>query len=138
MSDNFDVIVIGSGIGGLSTASLLAQIAKKRVLVLERHFKLGGLTHSFQRHGFHWDVGLHYVGGMAPNSMSRRFMDLVTGGGVQWSQIADPLEHFIYPEHHVRVPSDAVAYQQHLKELFRKSLSKSIITLIACRRRPTG
>ena len=81
MSDGFDAIVIGSGIGGLSTASLLAQVAKKRVLVLERHFKLGGLTHSFQRQGFHWDVGLHYVGGMAAGSMSRQFMDLVTGGG---------------------------------------------------------
>lgn len=125
MSDNFDAIVIGSGIGGLSTASLLAQVAKKRVLVLERHFKLGGLTHSFQRHGFHWDVGLHYVGGMAAGGMSRRFMDLVTGGGVQWNQIADPLEHFIYPEHHVRVPSNAAAYLQHLKELFPKS-SQSI------------
>lgn len=121
MPQNFDVIVIGSGIGGLAAASLLAQVAKKRVLVLERHFKLGGLTHSFQRQGFHWDVGLHYVGGMADGHMSRRFMDLVTAGGVQWRPIADPLEHFIYPQHHVRVPSDAQAYQQHLKELFPKS-----------------
>ena len=118
MSDGFDAIVIGSGIGGLSTASLLAQVAKKRVLMLERHFKLGGLTHSFQRQGFHWDVGLHYVGGMAAGSMSRQFMDLVTGGGVQWTQIADPLEHFIYPQHHIRVPSDAAAYRQQLKDLF--------------------
>ncbi len=115
---HFDVIVIGSGIGGLTTASLLAQVAKKRVLVLERHFKLGGLTHSFQRQGFHWDVGLHYVGGMVAGSLSRQFMDLVTGCQVQWSQIADPLEHFIYPEHHVQVPSSAAAYQQHLVDLF--------------------
>ncbi len=118
MPDSYDVIVIGSGIGGLSTASLLAQISKKRVLLLERHFKLGGLTHSFQRQGFHWDVGLHYVGGMAEGSMSRQFMDLVTRRGVQWSKIEDPLEHFVYPNHHVRVPSDKAAYKQHLKELF--------------------
>ncbi len=91
------------------------------MLVLERHFKLGGLTHSFQRHGFHWDVGLHYVGGMAPGSMSRQFMDLVTACGVQWQQIADPFENFIYPDHHVRVPSDAAAYQQHLIDLFPNS-----------------
>lgn len=121
MPHSFDAIVIGSGIGGLAAASLLAQVSKKRVLVLERHFKLGGLTHSFQRQGFHWDVGLHYVGGMAPGSMSRQFMDLVTAGGVQWQQIEDPFENFIYPEHHVRVPSDAAAYQKHLTELFPSS-----------------
>lgn len=124
MSHNFDVIVIGSGIGGLATASLLAQLRNKRVLVLERHFKLGGFTHSFQRHGYHWDVGLHYVGGMAAGSMSRQFMDLVTGGRVDWQQIEDPLEHFIYPQHHVRVPSDAAAYRKHLKDLFPQSATQ--------------
>ncbi len=39
---DYDVIVIGSGIGGLAAASLLAAVARKRVLVVERHFRLGG------------------------------------------------------------------------------------------------
>ncbi len=124
MPESFDAIVIGSGIGGLTTASLLAQVAKKRVLVLERHFKLGGLTHSFGRKGFHWDVGLHYVGGMAPGHMSRQFMDLVTGHQVQWRPIEDPFEHFIYPRHHVRVVSHADQYRNHLQELFPKSAAQ--------------
>jgi len=38
----FDCIVIGSGIGGLTIASVLAQLAHMRVLVLERDFKPGG------------------------------------------------------------------------------------------------
>ena len=46
-NEQFDAIVIGSGIGGLTTASLLAQLEGKRVLVLERHFQIGGFTHSF-------------------------------------------------------------------------------------------
>ncbi len=50
MTDNhFDTIVIGSGIGGLTCASLLAQIEERRVLVLERHFTPGGYTHMFRR-----------------------------------------------------------------------------------------
>ncbi|MCC6509851.1 MAG: NAD(P)/FAD-dependent oxidoreductase [Pirellulaceae bacterium] len=118
MTNSYDAIVIGSGMGGLTTASLMASVGGKRVLVLERHFKLGGFTHAFQRHGFHWDVGLHYVGGMQAGNMSRRFMDLVTGGGVQWSRIADPLEHFIYPDHHVQVPADESAYRQTLIKAF--------------------
>ena len=39
----FDAIIIGSGIGGLCTAALLG-LKGKRVLVLEKHFKIGGLS----------------------------------------------------------------------------------------------
>ena len=48
-TEDYDAIVIGSGLGGLTVASLLAQLGKKRVLVLEQHFQLGGYTHAFGR-----------------------------------------------------------------------------------------
>jgi all-trans-retinol 13,14-reductase len=95
--DRYDVIVIGSGIGGLTVASLMAQLAGRRVLVLERHFKLGGFTHSFSRQGFTWDVGVHYVGGMAPGSMYRGLLDLITGSGVTWQRMGGTVERFEYP-----------------------------------------
>ena len=60
----FDAIVIGSGMGGLASAALLAQRAGKRVLVLERHYTAGGFTHVFHRPGYEWDVGVHYIGQM--------------------------------------------------------------------------
>jgi phytoene dehydrogenase-like protein len=41
----YDAIVIGSGLGGLAFASLMARLRKWRVLVLERHFKIGGHAH---------------------------------------------------------------------------------------------
>ena len=56
MSQEYDVIVIGSGIGGLATASLLAQLKHQKVLVLEQHFKVGGFTHTFSRHNYKFDV----------------------------------------------------------------------------------
>ena len=121
MNNNaYDVIVIGSGIGGLTTASLLSQIANKRVLVLESHFKLGGFTHSFRRKGYKWDVGLHYVGDMAPNSLSRQVMDMVTGGQVEWAKMENPIEHFVYPQHHLQVSSSEAEYKQALKSEFPK------------------
>ena len=60
---DIDTIIIGSGIGGLSTASLLAQSGKK-VLVLEQHYLAGGCTHSFADKGTEHETGIHYVGSM--------------------------------------------------------------------------
>lgn len=97
MERKYDVIVIGSGMGGLTVASLVASQRGKRVLVLERHFRAGGFTHTFQRGRFHWDVGLHYVGQMAPGLPLRQLMDLVTGGRVEWSRMPEPFDRFCYP-----------------------------------------
>jgi len=46
--ENFDHIIIGSGVGGLTAATWLAKAGKK-VLVLERHSVPGGFTHVFKR-----------------------------------------------------------------------------------------
>lgn len=112
--DHYDIIVIGSGMGGLSAASLLAQLAGKRVLVLERHFKLGGFTHTFTRQGYSWDVGLHYVGQMAEGAQPRRIFDLVTGGAVSWHRMPHLFERFCYPSIQFAVPADPAAYQAAL------------------------
>lgn len=61
----WDAIVIGSGIGGLTAAAALAR-CDKRVLVLEQHFVLGGMTQTFERQGFRFATGLHYIGGVGP------------------------------------------------------------------------
>ena len=82
--DEWDAIVIGSGIGGLTGAVLLGRYGGKRVLVLERHYEAGGFTHTFHRPGYEWDVGLHYIGQMQEDSRERRAFDHVTGGQVRW------------------------------------------------------
>ena len=49
--ENLDAIVIGSGIGGLSTAAIMAKAGKK-VLVLEQHDQAGGCCHTFIDKGY--------------------------------------------------------------------------------------
>ncbi len=71
--ERFDAVVIGSGVGGLGAAALLAQEQGGRVAVLERHGVPGGFTHTFSRKGWEWDVGVHSVGGVnRPSSVFRR------------------------------------------------------------------
>lgn len=90
IADHWDAIVIGSGMGGLAAAAMLARHGGKRVLVLERHYAAGGFTHVFHRPGFDWDVGLHYIGQVNdPRSSVRRAFDHVTGGGVQWTPMPE-------------------------------------------------
>jgi phytoene dehydrogenase-like protein len=94
----FDAIVIGSGIGGLAFASIMAKLRRWRVLVLERHFKIGGFTHTFTRPGdWSWDVGLHYVGEMGEGMLGRRLFDFITNGEVKWNAMPDVYDVFVYP-----------------------------------------
>ena len=97
MKPAWDAIVIGSGIGGLTAAGLLARVAKMRVLVLEKHTERGGLTHTFRRDGASWDVGLHYVGNVQEGSFERRIFDFLSGAALRWNQMPDDFERFIYP-----------------------------------------
>ena len=60
---DFDAVIIGSGIGGLTSAAALAK-AGKRVLVLERHNIPGGYAQTFRRGRFEFDVALHWLTGI--------------------------------------------------------------------------
>ncbi len=59
----YDVVIIGSGLGGLECASILSRNGR-RVLLLESNAQTGGCMQSYKRHGMAFDTGLHYVGGL--------------------------------------------------------------------------
>ncbi|MCU0868369.1 MAG: NAD(P)/FAD-dependent oxidoreductase [Burkholderiales bacterium] len=117
-TERFDAIVIGSGIGGLAFASLAAQLRGWRVAVLERHWRAGGFTHAFEREGWSWDVGLHYVGGLAAGSPGRGMMDLVTGGAVRWAPFPSGFDQLHIGDTHFTVPGDAARFEADLVARF--------------------
>ena len=115
----FDAIVIGSGIGGLTVAALLAKLDRKRVLVLEQHFTAGGFTHTFERQGkFQWDVGLHYVGDMGQGDTGKAVFDYLTNGTLRWHKMPDPFEKFVYPDFTFEVYADPDRFQADLIQRF--------------------
>jgi phytoene dehydrogenase-like protein len=93
----WDVVVIGSGVGGLACAAALARLGQS-VLVLEAHTRLGGFTHTFERGGLRFPVGLHYTGW--PASSDGDFPHLwnaLTRDAAPWCRLPDDADCYLYP-----------------------------------------
>jgi all-trans-retinol 13,14-reductase len=87
-----DAIVIGSGIGGMGIASILAQKRGMRVLLLEANIVPGGCTHCHEIDGFEFPSGLDSVGDMDPRigrGVYRPAIDFITGGDLVWARMPD-------------------------------------------------
>jgi all-trans-retinol 13,14-reductase len=95
LADSYDTIVIGSGMGSLTTAAILAKEGQK-VLVLEKHYTAGGFTHIFKRKGFEWDVGIHYIGEVQrPNSVVKKLFDYITEGELKWADMGEVYDKIV-------------------------------------------
>lgn len=92
-----DVVVIGSGIGGLVAGALLARYGR-RVIVCESHTIPGGAAHAFSRNGFHFDSGPSFFCGLSdPHSLNplRQVLDRL--GETVPAIPYDPLGHYHFP-----------------------------------------
>ena len=93
LAESYDAIVIGSGMGGLTTAALLSDLGW-RVCVLEQHYTAGGYTHSYERNGYEWDVGVHYIGDVGAQTRTRKMFDYLSGGDLKWAPMDDEYDRF--------------------------------------------
>ena len=74
----YDVVVIGSGLGGLVSALLLAQEGKK-VCVLEKNNQYGGNLQTFVRDKTIFDTGVHYIGGLKKEENLGKYLIVFVG-----------------------------------------------------------
>ena len=117
LQQKYDVIIIGSGISGLTAARLLSSVGKK-VLVLEQHYTAGGFTHSYERKGFEWDVGVHYIGEMYKGALPRKIMDFVTNYQLDWAEMDEEFDRFYIKDKVYSVIKGKENYRNYLYQQF--------------------
>ncbi|MDF2152286.1 NAD(P)/FAD-dependent oxidoreductase [Vibrio sp. CAU 1672] len=123
----FDAIIIGSGTGGMSVASFLAQ-AGKRVLLLEQHNVLGGYTHTFGRKGYAWDVGLHYVGQVhLQGSVLNKVFRYISKDKLQWAPLDDIYDRAVFGDKEYVFPRGRENLKAKLKEYFPEEQDRDSI-----------
>ena len=113
----YDAIVIGAGIAGLYCANLLAKGGMK-VLLLERHFMLGGFCSTFRRKGYIFDAATHFYPLLGnPTTLTGKITKDI-GCETEWIKM-DPVDQFHLPGcKPFAVPADFAPYVERLKEWF--------------------
>ncbi len=112
----YDIVVIGSGIGGLVAAGLLARYGR-RVLVCESHMLPGGAAHAFKRQGFIFDSGPSFYCGLADPSSCNPLREVLNILGEPIEAIAyDPLGHYHFPDRTLAIYGNTERYRASLAE----------------------
>ena len=116
---DYDVIVIGSGIGGLVTATQLAAKGAK-VLVLERYIIPGGSAGYFERQGYRFDVGASMIFGFGKRGTTNLLTRALEAVNVSLETIPDPVQiHYHLPNNlELKVHRDYEKFLRELKALF--------------------
>jgi all-trans-retinol 13,14-reductase len=114
----YDAVVVGSGMGGLSAAVMLARSGKS-VLVLEQNAVIGGMTQSYSRGSYRWTVGLHYIGDVASRrTLTRKLFDYVTASQVEWADMPSIFNRMVIADREYQIPAGEAAYAAALKKAF--------------------
>lgn len=115
--DEFDVIVIGAGMGGLTAAALLAQRGLKTLVVEQAHY-VGGFCANFRRlhRKYVFDMGVHDISGLGPHGPVRWLLrELGIESRLEWVRMS---QEYISDDIRLRGPHDADEFAAELAALF--------------------
>lgn len=114
---NYDIIIIGGGLGGLTAGAKLAREGRK-VLLVEQHDRPGGCATTFRRKGFICEVGLHEMDGPSDTDLKTRiFSELGVLDNVKFIKLHD-FYHFINDRIRITIPHNPAEAQKRLTEAF--------------------
>ncbi|UCG78955.1 MAG: NAD(P)/FAD-dependent oxidoreductase [Nitrospirota bacterium] len=119
VSDKYDAIIIGAGIGGLVCGCYLAN-AGLRIMLLEQHHKPGGYCSSFRRNGFIFDAAAHSLGSFREGGhLHKIFKDLSIYDSVKVKR-SDPSNMIFTPDHNISIWNDINKTKKELSALYPK------------------
>ncbi len=111
----YDVLVIG---GGLRAAACLSKLGKK-VAVFEQHYTAGGFTHAYERNGYEWDVGVHYIGDVGKDhTLAKRLFDHISDGQLKWAPMAPCYDRIHLGDRQYDLMAGPKAFVETLKQAF--------------------
>jgi prolycopene isomerase len=117
MGTNYDAVIIGAGMGGLSCGTLLAKEGL-RVLICEQSSKPGGYCQNFKRNGFTFTPAVHFLNEFGPNGqMKEAFQTLGLPPEIEFRP-QDPQRRIITPHFHLILSTDIDRFERDLIQLF--------------------
>ncbi|MEW6264786.1 MAG: FAD-dependent oxidoreductase [Thermodesulfobacteriota bacterium] len=120
MKDNASVVIVGSGVGGLTAAIILAKMGC-RVTVVEKNRRPGGLMRGYSRQGVDCPVGIHYLCGLAENEpLGRVFEYLGVADRIPLERMGRDgvIDRYIFDDFTFDFPPGFEAFEANLKAAF--------------------
>ena len=120
MTTEKDVLIIGSGVGGLSTAIILLKLGYN-VTIIEKNREPGGMMRSYKRFGIDCPVGVHYIGAMDKEEPLRRIFDYL---GVTEKLPLEkmgtdgPIDRYFFKDFTFDLPHGIDAFEANLRSKF--------------------
>lgn len=117
---NKDVVIIGSGIGGLSLGIILSK-SGYRVTVVEKNRFPGGMMRTYFRKGLECHVGIHYLGALGKGQILKRFFDYFEVSSkipVEKMGAGGVIDRYIFDDFTFDLPEGIEAYEQNLRTAF--------------------
>lgn len=117
---SFDALILGSGIGGLSTGIILSRL-NLRVAVIEKNPLPGGLMRNYVREGVDCPVGVHYFGAYGEGQPLRRIFDylgLTDAVAVERMGQGGPIDRYLFDDFAFDLPEGIDAFAEALEEAF--------------------
>ena len=120
LSNKYDVIIIGAGVGGLFCGCLLAKFGLK-ILIIEKNNKVGGCATSININNYVFDMGAHLIGGYNPGGLLSYLLKKIDLK-VDLIKLI-PCDRFTFSGSSIEVPADLSEYINNLQKMFPKEKS---------------
>jgi all-trans-retinol 13,14-reductase len=121
-----DVLIIGSGIGGLSSGIILLKLGYS-VTLIEKNREPGGMMRSYKRNGIACPVGIHYLGALDKNQPLRRIFDYLGVSSklsIEQMGINGPIDKYVFDNFSFDLPSGIDAFEEALRDKFPQDNSQ--------------